>query len=801
MLLAVLAPVLALMAFSGYVVQEKLDLYRDSADLLTAAQISRSAHALARDLQSERALSAVYISSSRNADREELDDQRDATDQRLVDFRAELLSPKAISLFGDSRPDQVLGQLDAARAGVDGDGDIKEVMGRYNEVIGALISSSSRVNRQNLSNLVAAYMDLGNVKDRIARERSIGLSWQQRGRVDRDLLALFAEAHAEKKAFIESFRGHASAAQIKIFDEVVQGPLLDEIERLHALALAGKLKASDTEAWNRTHVALSNLIVVAEERLSAEMEREINASLTNAKLTFYVVVFVVVILVLFSLETLRRSERRATVAEEEARKLFRAVEQSPVSVMITDPTGTVEYVNPAFARMTGFSRDEVTGRNPRLLRSEQTPRTVYQDMWQTIRSGQEWRGEIVNKRRDGSVYWEQMTIAPVKAADGRVINYIALKEDVTEVRTLRLALEREHATIQRILTSTHDAIALIDEEGRFEYANPALVAEFGPTDGRDCAEYFGSSANACPSCRSDRLDETSREEWRSEATGKTYELTSTPVVSADGGRSLLQVFHDITVRKQAEEALRTAREAAEIANRAKSEFLATMSHELRTPLNAIIGFSEIIEGELLGPVGQQQYVEYAKDINDSGRHLLQLINDILDVARIEVGRVELREGEVDAGAVLRAAVKMVRERAEAKSVALSTDIPDDLPLLLGDERRLKQILVNLLGNGVKFTPAGGMVDARVAFRPTGEMEIVVRDTGIGIAAEDIGKIMAPFGQADSSLARRYEGSGLGLPLSRKLMELHGGTLTLASRPGSGTAVTLTFPAERVRQPA
>ncbi|HSV29508.1 MAG TPA: ATP-binding protein, partial [Candidatus Omnitrophota bacterium] len=689
-----------------------------------------------------------------------------------------------------------LGELDAARAQVDGDADLRSVLESYSRIVGSLIAASARLSFDDLSNLIAAYMDMGHIKDRIARERSVGASWLLQDSPDTDLLVLFAQAHAEKTAFIESFRGHASKSQQRIFDEIVHGPILDEIERQHRRMLEGKLTQADADVWHRTHLALGDLVSRAEERMALDMEREIQANLAAAKTTFYGVVIVVVGLVVFSLETLRRSERRATLAQEEARKLSRAVEQSPVSVMITDTTGIVEYVNPAFTRMTGFSRDEMLGRNPRVLKSDQVAKTTYAELWHTIRAGLEWRGEIVNRRKDGTAYWEQMTIAPVKR-DGKVINYIALKEDVTEVRTLRQSLEREHANIRRILEATHDGIALLSGNGDFEYANPALVAEFGPIDGRNCRDYFNDPDAPCPTCDLNPLGIV-RREWRSRVTGKVYELTGSPVQNLDGSHSLLQVFHDITVRKQAEEALNGARVAAELANRAKSEFLATMSHELRTPLNAIIGFSEIIEGELLGPVGQPQYSEYARDINDSGRHLLQLINDILDVARLEVGRVTLREDMVDAGSLVRAGLNMVRERAEAADLALTATVAPGLPMLWADERRLKQVLVNLLGNAVKFTQPGGSIEASVRLAPDGGMEIAVSDTGIGIAPEDIPKIMAPFGQADSGMARRYEGSGLGLPLSRQLMELHGGTLTIDSQVGHGTTVSLHFPAERLR---
>ncbi|MGE5516099.1 MAG: nitrate- and nitrite sensing domain-containing protein [Bacteroidota bacterium] len=793
--LAVLAPVLALVAFSAYVVSEKLDTYGRSADLLVAAQVARAAQELARELENERSLSAQYIGAERQSWLEDLEDQRAATDDRADAFRDVVLTPKASALFGSARTDLGLGALDAIRAEVNGDGDLRKVLEGYDGLISTMISSSSKMPTTDLSTLIAAYVDLGQMKDRISRERSLGTSWLQQERGNRDLLRLFAEAEAERKAFNQSFRTHASPRQLQIFDGFVRGPVLAEIGRLHEVMLSGRLTQADADAWHGTHLALADLVGKAEQKLAWEMEDRIQANLVSAQIAFYLVAVGVVALVIFSLETLRRSERRAVLAEEESRKLFRAVEQSPVSVMITDTDGLIEYVNPAFSRMTGFGRDEVLGHNPRLLRSALTPEHVYSEMWRAIRDGHDWRGEIVNRRRDGTTYSEEMTVAPVKGPNGTIENYIAIKQDVTEIRLLRQALEREHANVRRLLEAIHDGIALTDADGRFQYANPALVEEFGAVDGRQADDVF---ATVPPMADPDQA--TRRSEWRSPRSGRTYDLTATWVSQPDGAASLLQVFHDITVRKQAEEAMNNAREAAELANRAKSEFLATMSHELRTPLNAIIGFSEIIDQQLLGPVGQPQYSDYAHDINESGRHLLQLINDILDVARLEVGRVVLREECIDPTALVLSCTAMVRERAETGRVSVDADLPASTPQLWGDPRRLKQVLVNVLGNAVKFTPPGGKVTIAIHSDADG-MSIVVADTGIGIAPEDLAKVMAPFGQVDSGMARRYDGSGLGLPLSRKLIDLHDGTLDLQSQVGEGTVVTLHFPATRLRPPA
>jgi signal transduction histidine kinase len=242
--------------------------------------------------------------------------------------------------------------------------------------------------------------------------------------------------------------------------------------------------------------------------------------------------------------------------------------------------------------------------------------------------------------------------------------------------------------------------------------------------------------------------------------------------------------------------LRHALEAADAAIKAKSAFLAAMSHELRTPLNAVIGFSEMLSLETFGSVGDRNK-EYLNDINGSGRHLLALINDILDIARIEAGHAELHEEVVDLKAMVHQTVAMLMPQAHAEHIHLVESIDDDVQTLYADERRLKQVLINLLGNAVKFTMEGGEV-AITARRVAEGVAIAVSDTGIGIAEQDIPRVMSQFGQVDSSLARQYQGTGLGLPLAKQLTELHGGALVIQSVLGAGTTVTVTLPAARIR---
>jgi signal transduction histidine kinase len=250
-------------------------------------------------------------------------------------------------------------------------------------------------------------------------------------------------------------------------------------------------------------------------------------------------------------------------------------------------------------------------------------------------------------------------------------------------------------------------------------------------------------------------------------------------------------------RKRVASELARAKEDADIANRAKSEFLAHMSHELRTPLNAIIGFSEVIQREMMGPVGTPQYRSYAADINASGHHLLSIINDILDLSKIEAGKYSLREIEVDIAELMVSAARVVRPKADASAIALVVTTDPAWPRILGDSRVLLQVLINLLDNAVKFTP-GGRVELYGYNEPDGGFALSVRDSGIGMSEKEIAIAMSPFGQVESAFTRSHHGTGLGLPLVELLVRQHGGKLAIESTPGKGTTVVARLPAPRVR---
>ncbi|MBS4099521.1 MAG: response regulator [Sulfuricella sp.] len=401
-------------------------------------------------------------------------------------------------------------------------------------------------------------------------------------------------------------------------------------------------------------------------------------------------------------EIWRIVQRQRTQAQ--LRKLSLAIEQSPESIVITGLNARIEYVNEAFLQVTGYDREEVLGRNPRILHSGKTPAATYRDLWATLAQGNVWQGEFVNRRKDGSEYVEFASISPIRQADGRITHYLAIKENTTEKKRIAAELEAYRHHLE------------------------------------------------------DKVNERTKE-------------------------------------------LDAARQAAESANQTKSDFLASMSHELRTPLNAIIGFSEMLKDGVLGDLSDAQK-GYIGEIFASGEHLLALINDILDLSKVEAGKMELELEPQEVAGLVQGSTQIVREKATAHRLRLSVEVQEGLDEIWLDARKAKQILYNLLSNAVKFTPDGGAVQvtARRAGREAVKeasfenyLEVAVSDNGIGIAETDMRKLFQPFTQIDSTLARKYEGTGLGLAMVKRLAALHGGAVAVQSELGKGSTFTVWLP--------
>jgi len=350
----------------------------------------------------------------------------------------------------------------------------------------------------------------------------------------------------------------------------------------------------------------------------------------------------------------------------------------------------------------------------------------------------------------------------------------------------------------------------LDAQGRVTYVSerfgPVLGAPAKSVLRKDGGAFLRESA-VSPEQRDVYLEAVAgRREFRgllverkdAAGTSRYWSVSGKPNFDANGGfLGYRGVGSDVTTAAHDAQTLRDAKLRAESANRSKSEFLANMSHELRTPLNAILGFSDIIAQQSLGSEAVGRYTEYAEDIHQSGRHLLAIIDDILDLAKIESGHAELVEREVELERFANTFKSMLGERFVEVGLDFVFDLPYPAPIIVVDERKFAQIFINLLSNALKFTPRGGRVVLSARARVNGGLAISVSDTGIGIAPEDIQTVLAPFGQVESAFSRRHHGTGLGLPLARSITELHGGTLELESALGAGTTVTIVLPAKRV----
>lgn len=373
-----------------------------------------------------------------------------------------------------------------------------------------------------------------------------------------------------------------------------------------------------------------------------------------------------------------------------------ALENAANAITITDVEGIIQWTNPAWTDLTGYSAEEALGKNPRILNSGMQDQSYYRNLWETITRGDVWHGELINKRKDGTLYAEEEIITPVHSESGNITHFVAIKQDITERKRAEAALRQAHAELeQRVQERTAD----------LQVANLAL----------------------------------------------------------------------------------------EKAARLKDDFLASMSHELRTPLTGILGLAEALQMVTYGDLNDKQR-SALKNIETSGRHLLALINDILDLSKIEAGRFDLQLEACSLGDICKSSLQLTRGMANQKRQLVSFHMDPPAIILKADARRLKQMLVNLLGNAIKFTPEGGKLGIEVrGDEKQQKLYITVWDDGIGIREEDLPRLFQPFVQLDSSLSRQYAGTGLGLSLVQRLAELHEGEVKVTSSPGNGSRFTIILP--------
>ena len=482
-------------------------------------------------------------------------------------------------------------------------------------------------------------------------------------------------------------------------------------------------------------------------------------------------------------EALRASESR----------LSGILDLAPEAVISVDRRQRVQLFNKGAEAIFGYSAEEVLGQPLDILLPSHL-RQEHRDNIESFAAAPESarlkdaRDEIVGLRKDGTEFPAEASISKLELGDETI--FTVMLHDVTEQRRAR----RKILELARFPDESPNPVLRVTAEGDVLYANEAARAVDSLLSGGNGMDLWAPLGEAV---REVALSRT-RREVECDFGDRTFAFVVAPVSE----ESYVNLYgRDVTERKRADAEIRLAKEEAELADRAKSQFLANMSHELRTPLNAIIGFAEVIQSEIFGSIGNQRYRDYAGDIHESGEHLLALINDLLDLSKVESGNAELHEEDVPVSDIIESCLRLMRERARRGGVDLEVEIAHGAALALrADARMLKQILVNLLSNAVKFTPAGGRVLIKAWHDPQSGYVLQVVDSGIGIAPHDIPRALSRFGQVDSEPARKHEGTGLGLPLTKALVELHGGNLDLQSEVGAGTTVTLRFPAERVIAP-
>ncbi len=499
---------------------------------------------------------------------------------------------------------------------------------------------------------------------------------------------------------------------------------------------------------------------------------------------------------------LAEANRSLSDAMRHSHRLAEAIHNSPMAVVISDPNlpeNPLIFVNPAFTRITGYRADEVIGLNCRFLRGKDTDRALVAKLRAAIANRETFQEIILNYRKDGTPFWNELTVSPVLDGEGKLINFVGMQLDVTDRQR---ALEAERQTqqqLQALVGSIDEIVFEIDPEGR--YANvwtrdeSLLSAPREELIGRTMAEVLGEKV-AAPFLESlHRVIERGVAESLTYAmevrAGKRWFLARlNPILAEDGRcRGICLLSRDITDRHQIEVDLRQARDEAERANEAKSDFLSRMSHELRTPLNAILGFGQLLEMQQLHEAAGSNLDQIMK----AGRHLLELINEVLQISGIEAGRMEISLEPVHVGAVLREVCAIIHPTAQAREIQLVVAESEFDWYVQADRQRLMQVLLNFIANAVKYNRVGGRVVLSGEVLADDVRRISVADTGPGIAIEEQDKLFTPFERLAAHRTSGIEGTGLGLALSKKLVEHMDGTVGVESEEGRGSRFWFTLP--------
>ncbi len=465
--------------------------------------------------------------------------------------------------------------------------------------------------------------------------------------------------------------------------------------------------------------------------------------------------------------------------EQELHILSLTAAQSPATIVLTDKNGTIEYVNPRFTKLTGYTPEEAIGQNLRILNSGNKPPEFFKEMWDTILTGNVWRGELYNKKKNGDFFWESGSVSPIKNSKGMITHFLAIKEDITERKQADMELKR----LASFPEDNPNIFIETDLDCQVTYSNPTSKQFFPEIlDTHHTHPLLEGIDSIIPELLKNEqetiIDEITINDF-------IYERRIQYVKENE----IIRIYaFDITHLKNISKELKAAKQVAEVANRQKSEFLANMSHEIRTPMNAIIGFTDL----LLVDEADTSRQERLEIISKSSKNLLNLINDILDFSKIEANKLEIAKEEFSIQKTLEHIRHMFLLKAAEKSLIFNTKIPGTIPeTVIGDGYRINQVLVNFLSNSFKFTKEGSVT--LISTYDDGIATFKIYDTGIGIPQKKQNDIFSAFRQADPSTTREFGGTGLGLAITKRLIELMDGTISLKSKVGIGTSFTITIP--------
>ncbi|MBN2213961.1 MAG: PAS domain S-box protein [Bacteroidales bacterium] len=498
-------------------------------------------------------------------------------------------------------------------------------------------------------------------------------------------------------------------------------------------------------------------------------------------------------------------------AEQEIKRLSLALDQSANTVVITDIDGKIEYVNKAFTKTTGYTSEEVINKNPRIIKSGKMNADFYKKLWKTILSGNKWEGEFLNRKKNGDLFWENANITPVRNQEGKIVRFIAIKEDITLRKLTEQALKMSEEQYRTLVSNVPGTIyrAAYNKNRTIYYISNAVkdLTGYPPEDfTNDLRRKFISIIHP------DDLERVLDTIQMGIKNFKQYNIEYRIITKenkvrwvTDKGTAIFDenkkiqwldgFILDISDRIEVLEEFRKAKNQAELANQSKSEFLANMSHEIRTPLNSILGFTELLENEITNKI----YLNYLNSIKSSSKNLLTLINDILDLSKVEAGKMDINFKYFDIRTILRELEQIFFIKIQGKKIGFHLVISEEIPnYIYLDEERLRQIMLNLVGNAIKFTEKGHVtvrITAENVDHHTKKIDkliIDVEDTGIGIRKEVIKHIFDTFRQVYQQDNKKYEGTGLGLAISKRLVEIMNGAISVTSRPGSGSTFKVEF---------